>query len=425
MGTLRSCVSEDKIYEERVEPRLDIESILTIMLWRLLLPFALAANGVRAVEQEYIIYPIITVDKRAVSSIHSALVSMVSDPSKVYAFQYDPEIPPVFWTAPLSAPQAEELKRHPSIEDVHISEAIVGPMGSPDPPSMAARPIPPLMSYGTQIRPTATELRVISQPSGDPNVARYPNYVYEANRGRDSFIYHAEMGINENHLEFSGRRGEWVFTNQAFQKGQNTRNESPVGRGHSTCTASKASGNLYGASKHATLVVVKMPDYTEPSVIEVLFTAYQHIKTHGRQNRAVLVISWASFKIYRNGADFGTTERAIYRVLDSMSRIGVIILCAAGNYAQERTDEGLRTYVDTIPAGFDNASPFVGSLKVANLLAIGNCDLAGRRAYDSQTLSKNSYKSEQTFAPGVGIRCAAADSRDGSHSASGTSFCKL
>ncbi|KAL8954339.1 MAG: hypothetical protein Q9183_007185 [Haloplaca sp. 2 TL-2023] len=230
------------------------------------------------------------------------------------------------------------------------------------------------------------------------------------------------MGINEDHLEFTGRRGEWVFTNQAFRQGQNTKNESPVGQGHSTCTASKATGRLYGASKHATLVVVKMPDYSETSVIEVLFTAYQHIRSHGRQNRSVLVIPWASFKTYRDSTNFGRTERTIYNVLDTLSRIGVIILCAAGNYALEPTSEGLRTYVDTIPASFDTASPFRGSLKVANLLAVGNCDMAGRRAYDSQTLSKQSYTSHQIYAPGVGIRCADSISRAGSHLASGTSF---
>ena len=86
---------------------------------------------------------------------------------------------------------------------------IVGPIGPLDKPGMFAKPIPPVISYEIYIKPTATELRVISQPNGDANLARYPTYyVYENNYYADYFIYYTEMGIEEGYTEFTSRQGQ-------------------------------------------------------------------------------------------------------------------------------------------------------------------------------------------------------------------------
>ena len=70
--------------------------------------------------------------------------------------------------------------------------------------------------YVTQRAPSAKELRVLSQPRDDANFDSYKYYVYPAGAGKQSFIYHAELGINPTHVDFRGRKGEWVFTGSPF-----------------------------------------------------------------------------------------------------------------------------------------------------------------------------------------------------------------
>ena len=155
--------------------------------------------------------------------------------------------------------------------------------------------------------PSASELRILSQPSGQPDLNRFPNYVYEDGAGEDSFIYHAEMGINGDHIDFQGRKGEWVFTPLSIRAGQNTKNQSPSSsNGHSTCTASKASGNVYGAAKDATLVVVKLPDWTAAAMQEILEVIVYHISTNKGGSRAVVNISWGSLERY---SDFSSIKK--------------------------------------------------------------------------------------------------------------------
>lgn len=189
---------------------------------------------------------------------------------------------------------------------------------------------------------------MISQPSGDSDLESYKNYVYHSGAGEESFIYHAELGINENHDDFRSRKGEWVFTNKAARVGQNTKNESPNSpHCHSTCTASKASGNIYGAAKYATLVVVKMPDYTEASTIEILFTVYQHIKTNKRGYQAVVNVSWGSFNTYDSIGDIDAWGQRMLQAVGLLRSAGVIVVCAAGNSALDpKQGGGFRTMVE-------------------------------------------------------------------------------
>ncbi|KAL8865814.1 MAG: hypothetical protein Q9198_009152, partial [Flavoplaca austrocitrina] len=165
------------------------------------------------------------------------------------------------------------------------------PFATSQPEVLSPRALP---HYLTQFAPTATELRVLSQPSGEANIDMYKNYVYASRAGENSFIYHVETGINADHVEFLGRRGEWVFTDLARRARQDTKDEAAVTGGHSTCTASKAIGNLYGAYKYATLVVVKMPDFSDKAMVEALRTAYHHITQYNRGYKSVITISWGS-----------------------------------------------------------------------------------------------------------------------------------
>lgn len=110
-----------------------------------------------------------------------------------------------------------------------------------------------------------------------------------------SYIYHAELGINPAHEDLRGRNIEWLYTPRAKYLRQDKPGEAfSKFYGHSTCTASKAMGNIYGAAKSATLVVVKMPSFKESDVGEILYTILHDIRWKSRRGYSVVSISWAS-----------------------------------------------------------------------------------------------------------------------------------
>ena len=264
-------------------------------------------------------------------------------------------------------------------------------------------------AYFIQESPVAAELRALSQPRGSDPINFYPNYVYPVGQ-RPTYIYHVELGINEQHLDFRGRNVEWLYTELSKQVGANTRTEAPAGGGHSTCTASKAVGNLYGASKKATLVVVKMPDLSQPSAYEVLDTVIDDIHYQDRKATSVVSVSWT--------APFASflAQRLEQQIIELMA-MGVPFVCAAGNAAQEPdVHGGMRIFTDTSPAFFPSAAPYWP------FFAVGNSEIDGRRCPASQ-LSLQGIR-PQVYAPGVDITCASSTSIIGSRTDTGTSFCK-
>ena len=223
------------------------------------------------------------------------------------------------------------------------------------------------------------ELRVISMPAyTDKSLAYYPNYVYPSKSRQEVFIYHAELGINVQHQEFSGRRIEWVYTPRAVSRGEDKEEESPLGRkpGHSTCTASKATGNTFGADKFATLVVVKMPDLRPSSVAEVFATISDHIRVKRRQYSSFVTVSWGSKKPLTYVWTQNAHWRRLKEDISELSDLGTKIIFAAGNAANKQTAQGgSRSVVDTFPAVTGNYQQrFVAS----------NCDNQGRRYPTSQ-----------------------------------------
>ena len=272
------------------------------------------------------------------------------------------------------------------------------------------------LAYVTQKSPEATELRVISQPRYRDDIDHYPNYVYPV-AGRTSYVYHVEVGINEDHADFAGRTVEWLYTETASRRGAATRREANVANGHSTCTASKAVGNLCGASKRATLVVVKMPDIERDSVNEVLDTVIDDIKRKHRQKSSVVTISWFT----RDAVDRAFLESPLARKLAGqileLLTMDVIVVCAAGNAAQERTPDGkLRPFVDTFPALLGDFERF----SAGYFLVVGNSNINGSRYAKSQKLTY----SEQLYAPGVNVMCASDTSLTAYREWTGTSFCE-
>ena len=265
-------------------------------------------------------------------------------------------------------------------------------------------------AFGIQ-RLAPPELRVISQPPGELGITHYENYVYSVN-DKPSYIYHVELGIDPFYLDYLKRPVEFVYTDVTVHKGSDTRSEVPTHRpyrGHSTCTASKAAGSIYGASKSATLVIVKMADFEEDSIAEVLRIVYDHIVSNHRELKSVVSISWGS-----NSAAIGplpSSWQLFYEDCRQLESISVPIFVAAGNAAldpKSRYDGSARRIIDTAPAAFFR--------QLSNVFPIGNCDNNGFRFGKSQEEWINS--NEQIYAPGVEIACPTG-------TFTGTSFCKF
>ena len=273
--------------------------------------------------------------------------------------------------------------------------------------------------YGAQISPVARELRALSQPAGsDSNIDHYPNYVYPLQREK-TYIYHIEFGINQQHADFENREVEWLYTETAREVGADKMTEADAGGGHSTCTASKAVGNLYGASKSATLVVVKMPYPDQDSAIEALDTVIDHIEDKRRWGRSVVSISWDTTAVVSSEYLASPPALRLHDQINELLVLSVVVVCAAGNAARSRTPTGgLRTYVDTYP-------PFIRYSTIplwhGLFFVVGNSDINGVRFTDSQQL----MGLPQLYAPGEKIKCASDTSSTGYNTATGTSFCEL
>lgn len=226
-----------------------------------------------------------------------------------------------------------------------------------------------------------------------------------------TYIYHVELGVTTA-LDVPKSRIEWLYTPEAYFWGKATPGEvmgPGLPPGHSTCTASKAAGIAYGAAKKATLVVVKMLDYSEPSVVSVFKVIADDIKEKGRGGRSVVSISWTTIAGVRNiGRDTWLTE--IHGAMKELYNNNVIVVCPAGNFALEPGISGaLRHHVDTAPGvWFDR------------VLTVGATYFNGRRWQQSQTLVER----PQIYAPGVKIKCAEASGRMAYRTGTGTSFCE-
>ena len=203
------------------------------------------------------------------------------------------------------------------------------------------------------------------------------------------------MGIDPHHLDFLGRPIEWVFTRRTIYLRQNTHSEDPRSKGHSTCTASKAAGRIFGTSKSATLVIVKMSDFKRDSVAGVLGTIFNHIVAHRRQRRSVVNVSWGSSKPM-TGPLPPEWQLFLDRCRD-LESISVPIFTAASNFALEPDHYrgSTRREIDTVPALFYK--------QLSNLYTIGNCDNHGRRNAKSQDDTTNYI--EQIHAPGDNVAC--------------------
>ncbi|KAL8917357.1 MAG: hypothetical protein Q9208_007974, partial [Pyrenodesmia sp. 3 TL-2023] len=361
----------------------------------------------------YMIFPIRGLDNSQGSELDILIKSLAINPETVYVSKR-PKLPvPTYWGATLSEAGFDQLKGHrwtanvKQIQEIFPNEELVEQFADYTAQSSAPE-----------------ELRVISQPPGPEPISRYHDYVYRSDSQKQVFIYHAELGINANHVDFGGRPVEWLYTNQAIQTGNDTETESPFTRkpGHSTCTASKAVGSTYGSSRLATLVVVKTPDLSTESTGDMFSTIADHILEHGREGRSVISVSWGSKTpvsiedISRRGSRW-SYWRTLREGVVELYLTGSIVLFAAGNAALQLDKLGReRRDVDTAPATF--AEGFM----VRTVFVVSNVENSGRRWRTSQRILTPYAPGLNIFAPGVQVKCAAHDSNLNVGIKTGTSF---
>ena len=275
------------------------------------------------------------------------------------------------------------------------------------------------ISYGTQKSPVAAELRALSQPLNSGTISNYPNYVYPIGE-TPTYIYHVELGIFQQHQEFHGRKIEWLWTGLANATDANTTTEAAVEaeryKGHSTCTASKAVGKLYGVSKSARLVVVKMPTYEEDSVYEVLDTVIDDIIEKEWNETSVVSVSWGAHEPYTHTSATDPLKIKLLAQINQLGEMHVPFVCAAGNDALYADRGKARLIIDTFPAVVTTFYP-----RRRLFMAVGNSDINGARDMTSQISGTDET---QIYAPGVDIKCASSTSSTEFRTDTGTSFCK-
>ncbi|KAK0510141.1 hypothetical protein JMJ35_007535 [Cladonia borealis] len=404
--------------------------IMTVVFHRLsILIVCLLDFYVRAATERYIIYPKSDVPLPA-RRLFTEKLNELAPQGNVYT-SFWRQVVIRFWCADLNETAYEALLENPIVADIHVNKVVIDlftqnqsmgengtylfrPISGMTPSNLSASE--ENFKYSTQYSPVAAELRALSQPLDSDSISHYPNYVYPIGR-KQIYIYHVEFGINEKHDDFRDRKIEWLWTELAKEGGIKTKTDAYARGGHSTCTASKAVGNLYGASKRATLVVVKMPSFEEDSVHEVLDTVIDGIIDNRRKATSVVNISWG-LKEPMQRALLTTLGKKLFTQIQRLMAMGVTIVCAAGNKALQLDDHGRpRETVDTLPAGLWNRG-FPGSEK--QFFVVGNSDINGARHGTSQ-IAVSSYK-PQIYAPGVDIKCANSTALTGYTTWTGTSF---
>ncbi|CAD6593611.1 MAG: hypothetical protein ASARMPRED_007736 [Alectoria sarmentosa] len=366
-------------------------------------------------DEEYIVWPVNPIRPEMVASITSALVTTAGGQAEVYMSTVPRRPSPLYWLAKLPAKDVGATRSVFGVKSIYLNKEAAKPFFSNRIAKVNAT-FPNFWKYATQLLP-ATELRVISQPSGSAKIDRYKNYVYRTDKRKESYIYQAELGINTDHEDFQSVPIEWDWTDLQVRRGGRTKGEAPSWYfGHSTCTASKAAGSIYGSAKQERLVVIKMPDYTTTSLAEIMWTMFNHVYDRGRRDRSVVTTSWDSIVPVAFPLDpQNDLWLAVYQAMTALWSLGVVIFCTAGNDAQELNMAGRpRTLVDTAPAVFQLYAAF------PPMVVVGNVNNYGYRHPTSQRTGRGD--GPQVHAPGVKVQCASPTSTSDSRFDTGTSF---
>jgi len=152
--------------------------------------------------KEYIVWPADGTSNGQLTTTEES-IKAVTKATKVYSYR-DIDKALVLWTINATDSQISQIKANAGVLQVDLNLDDAAPNNAVPLPSAAARLSDPAarmakrdIQYTTQLKPSQSELVMVSQPLTVPNLDDLENYVYEKNGGAGQYIYHVELGINE------------------------------------------------------------------------------------------------------------------------------------------------------------------------------------------------------------------------------------
>ncbi|KAB5511583.1 peptidase S8/S53 domain-containing protein, partial [Coniochaeta sp. 2T2.1] len=233
--------------------------------------------------------------------------------------------------------------------------------------------------YSTQSA-APTELVSLSQPSGDPDITLFNNYVSDARQGNNTFIYHIEHGVDFLGLSQVPHLPTYLSNLTSLKPGIDYTTptfHSTLPPYHGTCTASKALGRTLGVAKSATLISDIMASFAGEEMASAFAeVALDLLRRPERRGRSVVSLSLgADGREWFGGVFDGVGEGDLVKgLMAEVMAMDVPVVVAAGNHGAEAR----RGEVDMVPAvwaGDDEGFP---------LIAAGSCDGSGERSVFSQ-----------------------------------------
>lgn len=202
--------------------------------------------------------------------------------------------------------------------------------------------------------------------------------------------------------EFPNVAASHLLTKQAIKNHDEPSVDTDVDYpSHSTCTAGKALGALYGASKKATLIVVRLHDITSEEFEEALELILDDLEQNPDRKKKSVVVASLTFDGDWEPDLIEDVSLNLRKLFDD----DVPFVCIAGNEAE---DPG-RESVDEYPALLEGPD--------LPLLVVGSANSTGERSQFSQGGPHVSI-----YAMGEDITCLPAQAGGDLIDDSGTSF---
>lgn len=239
------------------------------------------------------------------------------------------------WTALLTNAQVEQVEAMDGVKVVRpvykgrrcrVARGLRKPSTSPKAPGPLERRS---IMYETQ-QNAAPELVAVSQPSTIPVLRDLKHYMYESHAGGGSYIYHIETGVafEAQHQEFPNIAPQHLLTQQAIDNHEEPgEDDDEDDSSHGTCSAGKALGTQFGASKKAMLVVVRLYLIDTDEFKEALDLIIHDLDEHPERRKKSVVTMSLSI-----GQDWDEETRDDVReLLNQLFDRDVPFVCISGN----------------------------------------------------------------------------------------------
>ncbi|RFU24252.1 hypothetical protein B7463_g12085, partial [Scytalidium lignicola] len=227
------------------------------------------------------------------------------------------------------------------------------------------------------------------------------DYLFEAQPGKDIWIYVADSAIRSTHAEFADVKQEEIVISKPDTK-------------HGTSVASFAVGKNVGVASSANLVSVAFDILKLDEMLLAMTSIFDDVVQKGRQGKAVVNMSWGIF-ISSDSRVEDIEDFWLAICLRDLIEIGVVPVCAPGNNGEETNSPEVLAAVPGAYAG-----------KIDGLIVVGSVDSNGKRspftpkcdALDSTSTCLTAWANGQGASGAVDTSDTAYDAVDGTSFAS-------